>query len=338
MSRVYWHLSDYISHRKAGQAYRRCIQLAGHVLVDQPDRAELVVIHDDPLFWPGIVASLPLARTTPLVGYAVWEGAALPEIYRPGLAMVSQVWTASSFSAAALSQGHHRVRVLPHVVEAVEPTAEDLAWVKAQVGSGPYFLTIMDAVNPRKNLEALLRVFARVRAGVGTDLRLVIKQYRQEVPLPGLSGVHVLIGNLSETRMAALHHGCLAYVGPHRGEAWGMGLSEAMSHGAIVLATGWSGNMDFMDSRNSVPLDYVLEPVGNRMAGMLPHFHPDMLWARVEEGHLEREMLRVARRGPDRAMALRAMAVRERFGPVRVARILSDLVSRVVDAGVSPRL
>ena len=28
MRRVWWHLSDYISHRRAGEAYRRCLALA----------------------------------------------------------------------------------------------------------------------------------------------------------------------------------------------------------------------------------------------------------------------------------------------------------------------
>ena len=90
--------------------------------------------------------------------------------------------------------------------------------------------------------------------------------------LQRLSGVVSVEGDLEEGRLAALHRGALAYVAPHRGEAWGLGLSEAMSHGVPVLATGWSGNMEFMDATNSIPLRYDLEPVGDRMAGLLPHF------------------------------------------------------------------
>ncbi len=99
-----------------------------------------------------------------------------------------------------------------------------------------------------------------------------------------------------------------------------------MSHGVPVLATGWSGNMEFMDPANSVPLRYELEPVGNRMAGLLPHFTPEMLWARTDENHLEREMLRLVHRGPDPAMLVRARAVVQRFSPARVARILDTLL------------
>lgn len=323
MIRVYWHLSTYISHRRAGEAYRRCLALAGFETVDTPEKANLVVLHDEPVFWPEIFKAMPILYEKRVVGYGVWEGRTLPAVYRPGLSLVQELWTASAFSAQAFEQGHDRVRVLPHVVEAAAPSAADLLW--AQSFERPYFFTIMDAVNPRKNLAALLRVFASVRGAVG-DLHLVVKQYRRELPLSGLSGVISLGEQLSDGRMAALHRGALAYVSPHRGEAWGLGLSEAMSHGTCVLATGWSGNMEFMDGRNSVPLNFTLEPVGERMARMLPHFQPDMLWAEVDEGHLEREMLRLIRRGAEPGLCGRAENIAKRFSPQRIAGMLSRLV------------
>lgn len=323
--KVWWHLSDYISHRRAGEAYIRCLEAAGFKAAPRPEEADMAVVHEDPIFWPRIFRERPALAGMPVAGYAVWEGGTLPDVYRQGLSLVGEVWTASAFSAAALGQGHPRVRVLPHVVEAVEPAADDLRWAAERLGPGRYFFSIVDALNPRKNMEALLRAYARVRA-VAPEIRLVLKQYRKEVPLRGLSGVISLGGNLGDGQLAALHRGALAYVAPHRGEAWGLALSEAMAHGVPVLATGWSGNMDFMDGGNSVPLRYALEPVGERMAGLLPHFTPGMLWAGVDENHLEREMLRLVRRGPDPAMCVRARAVADRFSPARVARILGVLL------------
>jgi len=332
MTRVWWHLSDYISHRRAGEAYRRCLALAGFKVVDRLEEADLAVVHEDPVFWPRIFTDNPVLREKPVVGYAVWEGSTLPEIYRPGLGLVRAVWTASAFSAQALGQGHGVVRVLPHVVEAVVPTDADRAWAKERLGAGRYFFSIVDAVNPRKNLEVLLRVFVRVRAAAGSDVRLVLKQYRKNVSLDELPGVISLGSDLTDGRMAALHEGALAYVSPHRGEAWGLGLSEAMSHGVPVLATGWSGNMEFMDERNSIPLRFEVEPVGERMAGMLPHFRPGMLWAKVDEEHLRREMLRLIRRGQDAAMCRRARAIADRFSSRRVAGILATLIHELKDS------
>jgi len=334
--RVWWHLSDYISHRRAGAAYRRCLALAGFEVADRPEEADLVVLHDDPMNWSDILERFPAMRTKPKVGFAVWEGLELPEVYRAGFALVDEVWTSSAFSAAALGQGHARVRILPHVVEVAGCAAGDLEWARKRLSLSPesrYFFSIVDAINPRKNLDALLRVFARVAHGNPTVF-LVVKQYRMNVSFGNAAQVLSIGESVTDSRLAALHAGALAYASPHRGEAWGLGLSEAMSHGVPVLATGWSGNMEFMDQRNSIPLRFELEPVGERMARMLPHFRPEMLWARVDEEHLLREMLRLIRRGPDPAMCARARTVAERFSPRRVARILTGLI-RELDAGGS---
>ncbi len=338
MTRVWWYLSDYISHRRAGEAYRRCLGLAGFEAADRPEDADLAVLHDDPMNWSDILERFPAARTKPTVGFAVWEGLELPEVYRAGFALVDEVWTASDFSAAALRQGHARVRVLPHVVEVPCCAASDLEWAQRRLNLSPesrYFFSIVDAINPRKNLDALLRVFARLAHGNPTVF-LVVKQYRMNVSFGNASQVLSIGESVADARMAALHAGALAYVSPHRGEAWGLGLSEAMSHGVPVLATGWSGNMEFMDERNSIPLRFELEPVGERMARMLPHFRPDMLWARVDEEHLLREMLRLVRRGQDQGMCERSRAVAERFSPRRVSRILAKLIREFKESPVSP--
>ncbi len=324
--KIYWHLSPYISHRKAGLAYQRYLPLAGLNESSSPADADVAVLHEEPKYWPQLFATFPELSKKPVIGYAVWEGATLPEIYRPGLRLVREVWTASAFSAQALQQGHSRVRVLPHVVEPILPTEDDRAWASSLCGPEPYFFSIMDAVNPRKNLEALLRAFMHVRAVYGKTVRLVVKQYRIPVDLGQLPDVLSLEEQLTDGRLAALHQGALAYVSPHRGEAWGLGLSEAMSQGTPVLATGWSGNMEFMDGENSIPLRYRLVPVGEDMSNMLPHFRPDMLWAEVDENHLEGEMLRLLRRGKEPEMCRKAAGIVQRFSPLRIARKIRQLV------------
>jgi len=55
-----------------------------------------------------------------------------------------------------------------------------------------------------------------------------------------------------------------AYASLHRSEGIGLGLMEAMSLGKPVIATGWSGNMSFMDHSNSCLVAYNLVPVRGR--------------------------------------------------------------------------
>ncbi|PTA85882.1 glycosyl transferase, partial [Kosakonia sp. H7A] len=40
-----------------------------------------------------------------------------------------------------------------------------------------------------------------------------------------------------------------------------LGLAECMAMGKPVIGSGWSGNMDFMDARNSCPVGYRMVPV-----------------------------------------------------------------------------
>jgi glycosyltransferase involved in cell wall biosynthesis len=46
----------------------------------------------------------------------------------------------------------------------------------------------------------------------------------------------------------------------HRGEGFGLVLAEAMLLGKPVVATGWSGNTDFMDGSNAALVSYRLVP------------------------------------------------------------------------------
>ena len=46
---------------------------------------------------------------------------------------------------------------------------------------------------------------------------------------------------------------CDAYVSLHRSEGIGLTIAEAMGLGKPVIATGWSGNTDFMDVSNAFP-------------------------------------------------------------------------------------
>lgn len=71
MIRVWWYLSDWLGHRRAGEAYRRCLDLAGLCSVDSPDQADVAVVHEDPIFWPLIFKAHPQLHHKPTIGFAV---------------------------------------------------------------------------------------------------------------------------------------------------------------------------------------------------------------------------------------------------------------------------
>ena len=306
--RIYYHLSDYISHRKAGEAYMRCLAFIGHDLVSSPDSADIAILHDDASNFSFHIARLRALQDIPKIGFCVWETDVLPEAYSRGLSLVDRVWTPSDFSHAAIEPYFPGTRVLPHIVERHRPGSDALNWAMARIGKQPgesvhYFYTVIDAINPRKNLEGLLHAFTLAFPSNGTrtdrarkEVRLVLKQYRSPRDVGMFKNVVSIDESLSDEHMAALHAVCDTFVSAHHAEGWGMALSEAMSFGRMVIATGYSGNMQFMNLDNSVPLPYTLVPVSRRMCDASPLFSESMHWADVSIPAMA-EAMRVALHG-----------------------------------------
>lgn len=332
--RIYYHLSAYISHRVSGLDYIDCLRRAGHEVYDRPEdasRAETVIIHDDPLNFFEIFARLPLLRAMRVIALCVWENENFPDQYVEPLRLAGEIWTPSSFSRRSMLTCFSDVHVTPHVVLRRRTSPEDLAFAGAALsgtGEAFRFFSVVDSANPRKNLEGLLRAFAVLRARTRRNVALVLKQYRRSVDCSGMPGVISIDDDLTPERMTALHKLCHAYVSAHHAEGWGLGLSEAMACGKPVIATAYSGNMDFMDEGNSLPVPYTMVPVSRVMCERVPLFRPDMRWAEIDSEALVRAMARAAegRLPPD--LPARAADITRRFSPEAVGRIMRELLER----------
>lgn len=128
----------------------------------------------------------------------------------------------------------------------------------------------------RKNPFAVLEAFEQALPSRG-DVGLVVK-----VNNPTVDGRHLpvmeelrarcqrdrrivlLEESLEYESVLSLYASLDVYVSLHRSEGIGLGLMEAMSLGKPVIATGWSGNMSFMDRSNSCVVAYELVPVRGR--------------------------------------------------------------------------
>ena len=97
------------------------------------------------------------------------------------------------------------------------------------------------------------------------------------------------------------------YVSLHRAEGFGLTMAEAMAMGKPVIATGYSGNLDFMDPGCAYLVDYELTTVGPG----IDIYPEDGIWAEPSVDHAAALMRRVVER-PDEA-AERGGRARERI-------------------------
>ncbi len=329
MKTVYYHLSAYISHRTAGLAYIRAMRQAGIPLAPTPDDADVVVLHDDPLNYPIILAKHPEMRHKERIGYCVWETETLPGPYIEPLKLVDAIWTCSPFSRQAFAARFPDVALVPHIVEPPDCSPEDLDRIRQTLhysNDAYYFYTIVDSVNPRKNLSGLLTVFLKNFLNE-KNVFLVVKQYRHSLDLTHLKNVIPLNDDLTPSQMSALHSLCHCGVSMHHAEAWGLSLSEALSHGNPVIATGYSGNMTYMNADNSFPVNFTLTPVSDAACQRIPLFTKAMRWAKADAGHFGYLMRKVRRLGEDSARRQRVMDSMRPFRAAAIARILAELLT-----------
>lgn len=335
---IHYHCSGYISHRRAGEAYMACLRDMGHVLSDDPARSDLVILHEEPFRYARTLEAMGPDPGRRRVGFAVWETPQLPAAFIEGLRLVDAVWTPSEFSRRAFAP-HAPAFVLPHVVTRPVPSKEDIAWAAGRAGMRDarrearrefYFYTIIDSVNPRKDIRTLLAAFATAFPENGTA-RLVVKQYREPLELGGIPNVIDIPEMLDDGKIAALHAVCDVYVSAHHAEAWGLPLSEAMAFGNPVIATGYSGNMEFMNRENSFPVPYTVVPVPDRMCRALPRlFSPDMTWADIDVPALVLAMRSLRDDAPGPAFRRRVASSMKAFAPDKIRERLGELLQQVM--------
>ncbi len=213
----------------------------------------------------------PLFSECYLIGLWAWEVADFPE-YTESLTLVDEIWALSEFSRHAIAQRTSKpVRVMP--VPICEPGPhQPLDRAALSLPDGPYFLFVFDylSIFERKNPLGLLRAFS-LAFGEHEGPALVIKSINgdhcraEREHLRALcrerSDVYLVEDYLSTPMMSALMAEATAYVSLHRAEGLGLTLAEAMARGRPVIATGYSGNLEFMNRTNSLLVDYELVPI-----------------------------------------------------------------------------
>ncbi len=127
-----------------------------------------------------------------------------------------------------------KIRVVPH---GVERCFLDLARRRAAATTEPYIL-VVSTLHPHKNLDRLIRVFARFREG-NAAFRLVVAGMRgfftaeleRLIADLRLTGAVELAGWVSRERLLELYERAWAYVNPTLFEGFGMPVLEALAAG-----------------------------------------------------------------------------------------------------------
>lgn len=213
---------------------------------------------------PAIAASVPdLLERTYRIGMWYWEVEDFPASQHGGFAAVDEVWVATDFVREAI--GRHApvpVRTITPPLPQRRPLLAGIDRAALGVPDAFTFLFVFDYLSTfeRKNPLGVVDAFSQAFAP-GEGPVLVLKSInadrrpaqaeRLRLAVAGRTDIVLLEDYLSADERDALVALCDCYVSLHRSEGLGLTMAEAMAWGKPTIATGYSGNLQFMTGQNS---------------------------------------------------------------------------------------
>jgi glycosyltransferase involved in cell wall biosynthesis len=225
-----------------------------------------------------------------VIGQWFWELEVAPPWYRHAFKnkVVDELWAPTRFIESMLrssAPSHIPIHYmpLPFQMPRVSPKFS-LHAIGLEKKFTFLFTFDFGSVMKRKNPEGAIKAFKEAfQANEGAQLvvksingRARPREYEKLMWLrDGREDIILLDQHLDSDESASLIAESDCYVSLHRSEGLGLGMAEAMLLGKPVIATGYSGNLDFMNSDNSYLVPWTYTSVG---AGANA-YPSDALWA-----------------------------------------------------------
>ena len=227
------------------------------------------------------------------IGYWHWELSRFPLEWMGSFQSFDEIWVPSSFGLDSISS------VAPIPVVKIPPALpqelamEDCSRSEFNLPEDHFvFLFTFDFWSwaTRKNPLGVIDAFTQAFSKKDTAC-LVIKcanveantaQFEEIRKAAEGSNIKIISTILERNKLNALLNFSDCFVSLHRSEGFGLLLAEAMYLRKPVIATGYSGNMDFMNVNNSFPVKYKLIPVGEKE---YPPFKKGYVWAEPDVSH-----------------------------------------------------
>lgn len=221
--------------------------------------------------------------------YPAWELPKYPKVWADQLDKFDEIWASSSFIYDSLAQACNKPVIKM-------PLACGISLRRFygrrffHIPESDYtFLFYYDlrSYTSRKNPYAVINAFKKLLSSRPySRTHLVIKingvdtspaEYRKLCDaLQGLDGdVTCITRVMSGTEVKNLLRCCDCFISLHRSEGYGFGIAEAMAIGKPVIATSYSGNIEFMNDDVAMGVKYNLVPLAE---GDYPYFD-GQVWA-----------------------------------------------------------
>lgn len=273
------------------------------------------------------------------IGWWYWEQEQFPARWHSAFDCYDEIWVPTRFTQSALrSVSPIPVRKITYPLffepKTITRKREDFG-----VNDNAYvflytfdFLSTIQRKNPVGVIEAFRKAFSP-----SDNVTLVLKSINGEhdkenrVMLAKCAeGLRVILldTHLSGAEMKALFSVIDGYISLHRSEGLGLGMGQAMYLGKPVIATGYSGNLEFMNNKNSLLVNYQLVPLQETYGP----YEKGSFWAEPDTEHAAALMRRVYLQREE-SVALGAQAARDVRGILNPELTQQEIRARIEEIG-----
>jgi len=230
------------------------------------------------------------------IGYCAWETDKLPLGWKELINTMDEAWVPSVHNKKVLETSGVKkpVYVMPHPFH--QDDDEEAPSLVANVNKGDFVFYSIFQWHERKNPVDLLLAYLTEfgpddkvalilktylvnpkNATEANKVKEIIKEVKSKLYFKKYPKILLISSLLSKGQIKTLHSQGDCYISLHRCEGFGIPLAEAMLAKNPVIATGYGGPVDFMQSQMLV--EYQMTPV----FGMpWSHYTGDMKWAQPD--------------------------------------------------------
>ena len=275
----------------------------------------------------------------PRYGYWAWELPKAPASWLRDGGLVDEIWAPSAYTASALAGARAPVRVVPHPLFLED--YQDVVPAPRAAGFLAVSLFDFNSAAARKNPEGVIAAFAKA-FGEDPSIRLVLKTQNGHLfpdhlaRLRGLAPGNVTLEDAvwPYAQVKSLIASADVLLSLHRAEGFGLTPAEAMAMGVPVIATGWSGNLDFMDAESALLIPSRPVPVEDPQG-----IYAGQTWADPDIDAAAAALVRLrAEPGLAASLARNGRArIAERLSPQAWFTTLPDAVKRAAMGAIGDR-
>lgn len=274
--------------------------------------------------------------------YLNWESEYIPQEYINNLIFCDEIWVPAQYCKDVISNYCNiPVNIIPYPIDIeINDEKDDEAENFYRKDSFNFFFMFdYNSTLERKNTLNLLNAFEKAFSKTDKSVSLIIKTSKStkfskerdmlNTHINGFQNIKIVEKIYDKQTLHKIIKGCDAYISLHRSEGFGLTMAEAMFFGKPVIATNYSGNLEFMNDENSFLVDFKK----TKLTSSINNYDANTIWAEPNIDHAA-ELMKIVKENSD-IIKNKATKGREtmlsHLSIKRIANLIDERVEKIID-------